>query len=332
MVCLQKQGEKGKVYLPKFILIIGCIGTAFFLALSILMFFTDEPWWMALGFLPFSFLGATLIIAFYNCRISYDENEFTVKNFWGAKKTYTYEQVTGIREGMNDTYLYIGKRRVLVELLSVGGMQFIMFVGKKYRLLHGGRNIPEVKKDKHDIFKGNVKDASGVIVAYSLVGVFLVGCAIFILVDFLTPETPENTIEKQVIFQEAVVGDRKTILLTEDNQTYQIRRLEEEKMDVLRTLCDEGAVVTVYVKEVTPKDGENYYSVKALLYEGEFLLSFDETNRAQRRDDGLFLCMLLVFVLIWAGYIVASIIVGRNPNKYGKKVVRFFFKDGYVKF
>ena len=79
-----KKAEKGKVYLPKFFVIIGLIISIFFLIPTIITAFSDEPIWVPLFFLALSLLGTSFIIAFINCRITYDENGFIVKNFFGV--------------------------------------------------------------------------------------------------------------------------------------------------------------------------------------------------------------------------------------------------------
>ena len=40
----------------------------------------------------------------------------------------------------------------------------------------------------------------------------------------------------------------------------------------------------------------------------------------------------IAFAVIWGVLVVGSIIVGRDPKKYGKRIVRLFFKDGYVRY
>ena len=94
---------------------------------------------MSVVLLFFSSLGATLIIAFANCRISYDEDGFVAKNFFGVKRKFTYDQVTAIKENMHEDYIYVGKRRVMIDEFSVGGKEFIAYVKKRYRTLHNGQ-------------------------------------------------------------------------------------------------------------------------------------------------------------------------------------------------
>ncbi|MBP3333641.1 MAG: hypothetical protein J6M35_06295, partial [Clostridia bacterium] len=89
-----KKAEKEKVYLPKFFVILGLITSTIFLIPTLITAFLDEPIWVPILFLAFSLLGASFIIAFVNCRVSYDEDGFVAKNFFGVKRKFTYDQVT----------------------------------------------------------------------------------------------------------------------------------------------------------------------------------------------------------------------------------------------
>ena len=141
-----KKAEKGKVHLPKFFMILGAISSIAFLIPVFITIFLAEPIWVPIVFLIVSLIGAIFIIAFFNCRISYDEKGFIYKNFFGIKRNFTYDQITAIKEGVEESYIYIGKNRVMVTGLSVGEVEFINFVKEKYKALHNGQNIPEHKK------------------------------------------------------------------------------------------------------------------------------------------------------------------------------------------
>ena len=97
-----KKREKGKVCLPKSLVIIGLIASLVFLIPAFIIAFSDEPIWESIFFFAFSLLGITLIIAFINCRISYDEDGFVVKSFFGIKRHFTYGQITGIKEDLHE--------------------------------------------------------------------------------------------------------------------------------------------------------------------------------------------------------------------------------------
>ena len=328
-----KQAEDGKVYLPKFLAILGTIVSAFFLIPAIITAFSDEPLWVPILFLLLSSLGATLIIAFVNCRITYDQDGFIHKSFFGIKRRFTYEQVTEIKENMHEKFLYVGKRRLMVDDFSIGGDDFIKLVKKKYRTMHDGKSLPKIYKTKHDIFNGNVQDAGSFLFACILVGVIAVGFLIFAVYYTYAPSTPNNTIEQTISFVSYEKNEEEIILTSSDNQIFKIHFIDEQfKAKDIQTLCDGKTVVTTYSTEVTPKYEESYYSLKAVKYNDDYFLSFDETNRLHRQEYTLLVIIATVMCLAWGALFAFSIIIGRNPKRFSKRVIRLFFKDGYVKY
>ena len=328
-----KTAEKGKVHLPKFFAILGAISSALFLVPAIITAFSDEAIWVPIGFLVFSLLGATLIVAFVNCRISYDEDGFVAKTFFGIKRKVSYDQVTAIKENMHETYIYIGKRRVMVDEFSIGGKEFINLVKKKYRTLHNGQSLPKITKTKNDIFNGNVKDVTGFYVAYGLVSVLLVGFIVFSVCDICIPKNVNNTVEQTVTFKAYDVKEDEVILTSTDDNIYKISYTAEKiNINGIKSICNGKSKVTTYSKEVTPDDEDDFYSIKAIKYNDRYLLSFEEESQLYRQESWPIVALFLFVLLIWVAFIVASIVVGRNPQKFSRKVVKMFFKDGYINY
>ena len=329
-----KKAERGKVYLPKFFVILGLITSTFFLIPTIITAFSDEPIWVPILLCAFSLLGASFIIAFVNCRVSYDEDGFVAKNFFGVKRKFTYDQVTAIKENMHEDYIYIGKRKVMIDEFSVGGIEFIAYVRKRYRTIHKGQALPKIHKTKHDIFNGNVDDVFGFMFAYIMIGVVIVAFAIFLVwYIYFTPNTVANTVEQQVTFTSCTTKGDEIVLRSSDNKLYKIRFIEDGfDSTKIKAISDGKTVVKTYSKEVTPDDEENYYSIKAILLDDTNLLSFDETNRWHQEEYWPLIFFPVIFAIVWGAYVAGSIIVGRNPKKFSKKVIKLFFKDGYVKY
>ena len=46
----------------------------------------------------------------------------------------------------------------------------------------------------------------------------------------------------------------------------------------------------------------------------------------------LLVIIAAVMCLAWGALVAFSIIIGRNPKRFSKRVIRLFFKDGYVKY
>ena len=234
---------------------------------------------------------------------------------------------------MHEDYIYVGKHKITIEKISIGGTKYIAYVKNKYRATHKGKALPAIRKAKHDIFNGNVYDVFGFMFVYISISVLIVFFAVLAIWSvYCTPCTADNTIEQQTSFTSCITHGDKIILTSSDNKLYKILIGKEFHSAEIETICDGKTILTTYSKEITPDSGDNYYSVKAILYEDTYLISFDQTNRWYQERNRPVLIFPIFFAIVWGVYIAGSIIVGRNPKKYGKKVVKLFFKNGYVKY
>lgn len=132
---------KGKVILPISIGIFGIIISSVFMVWAVITIFLNEPIGNTICWFVCACTGIPFIIGYCNCRISYNEECFTVKNFFGVRRTFTYEQITAISM-RKDSTIYIGKYKVRIDELAVGGTEFLTFIEKNYRKRHRGKSIP----------------------------------------------------------------------------------------------------------------------------------------------------------------------------------------------
>lgn len=327
-----KKAQEGKVYLSKFMLILGLIATTLFLIPTVITAFFVDMVWLSLGFFLFALLGASLIVAYINCRISYDDHQFVSKSFFGIKRTFTYDQVTAVKQNVHECYLYVGKHRVMIDEFSIGGIEFLTLVKKKYKKLHG-QPLPQITKGKFDIFNGNVASAGEMIFAYVLMGVLMIGFAAFMVwTVYFNPSTIENTEQQEVTWISCKLQDDEYILLSSDNRLYKIQFIGEGlNAEGIQAVCDGQTPVIAYTKEVHPDDADDYDAVKAILHGDTYLLSFEQTNRWRTEEQQSLLFLPIVFIVLCGGFITMSIIVGRNPKRFSKRVVRMFFKSGYIR-
>ena len=80
----------------KLMLVIGLLGCGLGLLLALWGFLDNGPPGVIALCLGASFLlGGDIILGYFNCRVAYREEDFTVRNFWGVKRTYTYDQIPG---------------------------------------------------------------------------------------------------------------------------------------------------------------------------------------------------------------------------------------------
>lgn len=327
-----KESEEGKVYLPRFFAILGAVAALIFLIPAVITAITGESLWVPIAFFAFSLFCTSLIIAFLNCRIFYTQDGFTHKNFFGIKRKFTYEQVTAIKENTHEKYIYIGKRRIMVDEFSIGGDDFIKLVKEKYQTIHNGKNLPKMShKTKFDIFKGNVKDPAGFVIAYVLFIVISIWFLIYSIYPIYVPSTPDNTIKHSTRFVSCEIKSKEIILTSSDNQLYKICFIDRQfNAKEIQNLCDEKKVVTTYSD--TPWHEKSYYPLKAIVYNDTYLLSFEETNRLEKEEYILSVVLGVAMSLAFGMYVIFSIIVGRNPKKFSKQIVKLFFKNGYIKY
>ena len=147
------------------------------------------------------------------------------------------------------------------------------------------------------------------------------------------PSTPNNTIEQQTVFQSYTKQDRDWILESADGQIYRIKFTDSEfDADFIPSLCDGKTVYTTYSKKIEPDHEENYYGIEAIMGDGDYVLTFEETARLNTQEYWpLIIFVGLVITLPACLFIIFGIKVGRNPTKYSPKTVKFFFKPQYVK-
>ncbi len=323
-----KKAEQGKVYLSKSLAIVGIICSAVLLIFAFISILSNDDPGLSVLFLVISLLSSSLIIAYINCRISYDKDGFTAKNFFGIKRRFTYDQITGIKENMHESYLYMGKRRIMIDEFAVGGWEFIAFAHQKHRKLHK-KPIPE--KITKDIFNGNIESPGEFLFAFILVGVVLIGITIMCCCVIFQPSTVSNTTAQQAVFQSFRIEDDTLILQASDGEIYKISHADKLQTEKITSVCDGKTEVTVYGKQYKLDEGITDYAVKAIANRDIYLLSFRETNRLEHLEALPVLLILLALNLIWGIFVACAIIVGRNPTKYSPSIVKFFFKPSYVK-
>lgn len=328
-----RQGKENLVYLSPVLLWVGIVCTGLFLIPGLLVpLFTGEWAGEYLFFLAFAVFSSSLVVAYINCRIWYTEEEFTVRNFLGIRRTFRYEEIESIQGSHRDVILKVRGRTVRIDEAAVGKLEFLRLAKKRYRTAHGGNPIPEIKKSKWDIFNGHVDNPGEFLVGYGFMLLFMP--AAFLLCFFLSEPTPmeEMTFVTAPIVRMTVAEDDKTDLVLLAAGT------EMEIWGYQHTLSDAeaflaagraGEVFTIGYrvvrndeKEVTGLSAEYIEDT-----EGKVWLTPRAAYNNRFREVSI---IFGIFEVVWIAIVAASVYVGRNPSKFSKKVIRLFFKDGYV--
>ena len=334
----RRRSDRGRVYLPSIFAFIGAICGGLFIAFTVWAALSEESPWVSLAFLGFVLLCSVVSMTHLNCRVTYDDECFTSKNFWGFKRTFAYTDITGIRErpSLSDSLLYVGRRRVVVETLAVGGMEFEGHLRKRYRSLHGGRTIPVVKAKHGDPFNGHVEGGFGIIFAYCLMSVVCVGMLTAgVVITWFTPPTPEKSVVTEVVFERVHEQGNTLYLRPADGLKHELRDMDDGiDREAIKTLCDGKTVVTVYgSKQYEGEDGQEPFRViYALAVRDTYLVDFEDAARLHVRGHWPIVALFASFTLIWGVFVFFSLRVGRNPERYSKRVVHFFFKKGTIRY
>lgn len=320
------------VILPKFLLIIGIICSGVFLIPTVIILFLNESAVLLIAFTVFSLWGASLIVAYYNCRIIYDESTFTSKNFFGCKHTFTYNQITAIQGKAMDVKLYMGKRVVRIDALAVGKFEFLAFAKKQYRKQNNGKAIPTATA-KADIFNGNVEQPGELIFVYVLIGLLCIGTmAVFAIAS--APRNADDLEYATLAFERYEIQDNKLLLYTSDDSTYySVPAYEELLSDVndFLNLCNSGEAFDVGYVIYDDAKAPHYGLESIARIDGTIYLSMEVVHNYRWGEAWAFYLIFGGLTVIWFAFVAISIYVGRNPEKFSRRFIRLFFKDGYVR-
>ena len=321
--------KRNCIAMPKYYLVVGIVCACTF---PIALFFAKDSVPHIVLFSA-SFLGSLcLILAHLNCRIYYDETSFTVKGFFGTRRTYSYPEIEYIRGKRKDVNLYIGKQIITINEHAPKKYEFLTLARAQYRKYHNGNAIPQRSQYKKDLFCGHVEEPESFIIAYALISVLIIGCLIasFVLVKEATAADFEPiTVSPDSC--EIVLGDLR--LYEKDDPTYySIQNYAKymEDPEGVPALLEKGQSLQVLAKYHADK-GRSYFSVASLTGEdGTAYYTLEMYNQNYMENLRIIRIILGIFGIVWGGFVALSIYVGRHPDKFSKKFIRLFFKDGYI--
>ena len=336
----RKQSEKKKVLLPNFCGVIGLICALLFHIPMTALAFGDGDWWLFLLFFVFVCLGASLMIGRINCRIEYDESGFTVPNFIGLRKNYSYDDFTGKRQSFGKTVLYVKDRKLRIDDIAVGEEEFIAFARKQYRICRGGtavQTLPE--KEIKGAFRKNVNHPEEFIFAFCTILLITIGMLASLGYMYFNT-TKENELEYMTVTIQdvkkyhryrqsglrAVTND--TDVLIELPGDY---RLLKDDPGLIERLKSSGERFRIGY-EVMGTGDAIYYLIDVIIAEnGEELLPFELSERYAKEN----ILQIIVFFsglgILNALWFLLTFRIGRHPEKYSRRVKRLFFQDGNIR-
>ena len=151
-----KNHEKNTVRMGVAFLIIGAICTVACTVPAIIMVLQKNLSFAALLF-GLSLLGASLVVAFFNCRLTYDEESFTYRNFFNKKTTIKYSEIIDAEYEM-DLIIMSDKKKISLQDHVVGQSEFLRII-KPYidPIIEQKKKIagpvPKVRKYRDSVYR-----------------------------------------------------------------------------------------------------------------------------------------------------------------------------------
>jgi hypothetical protein len=317
----------GMVSLSPVALVVGIIGSIVFLIFAILSF--KESSATAVIFGLFALLGISLIVAYINCRIYYESDEFTHKNFFGVKHTYKYSEITGIQRGASDTTIYVGKKKILVDSISDSD-DFLRLVD-----LRVGKSI---KKVKSKLFNDNIHNPEEFIFAYSIVPIFVIGTmiALNIIGKPLTLDNLDCITTTITSYQEYTSdsGDiNLSLTLDGYSPEFVVYYYQEDMQNFsqFESAVSNGVDFNIYFDNSV----EDVESTGASIYmltdsNGNTYLTLEATSARDAETLKWINIVFLVVLLLSIGFAVVAFYVMSHADKF-PRAVKLFVKDSYIK-
>lgn len=141
-----KQPEGYKcVSLPDYTLVVGIITIIFTLLIFVLSLMLKAPVWVPILWIVFSLLGISLIIAWKNVKILYNDEKIIETTFLGKENHYTYDEFVSCEEKSQQQIIryYTANGRVLKVNQSIEDAIYLdISIKSKYKKLHNNKNIP----------------------------------------------------------------------------------------------------------------------------------------------------------------------------------------------
>jgi hypothetical protein len=166
---------------------------------------------------------------------------------------------------------------------------------------------------------------------YGLGFVLLFILAVVVIVGFRYTEwTAENTQEMEASFYSFTDDGVLCFYENGDSSTpFYIYSASEQAVQFLKSSCADGHTFLLHA-EVHGSPARYIDVAQLSTADGEELISFDEANQAHRQSNGTtkwaMLSILLILLLLWTGFVILSIKVGCDPEKYSPFVVRCLYR------
>lgn len=171
-------------------LIVGILVVLFFSS-AVLFFLIKDRDPGALFAMPFSLLGVSLIVYYYNCRTWLTDSSIIQRNFWGRKREMSYTDIVKIEEeGMEITIHFKSSQKRLVYPKSTVGTDYMLETIRSNvseEQLKDDLPVPPVR-----LFENSVYNASGFYAIWVIL--YVLGIVFVVLGFWFWPMIPTGLV------------------------------------------------------------------------------------------------------------------------------------------
>jgi hypothetical protein len=183
-------------------------------------------------------------------------------------------------------------------------------------------------------YAARVYEPGAFLVMYGLGFVLLFILAIVVILAAHVAEwTADNTQEMEASFHSFTDDGALCFYENGESTPFYVYGASEQTVQFLKSSCADERTFLLYV-EVHGSPARYIDVAELSTMDGEKLISFDEANQAHRRDNGTvkwaMLSILLILLLLWTGFVVLSIKVGCDPEKYSPFVVSCLYRKNSI--
>ena len=194
-----------------------------------------------------------------------------------------------------------------------------------------GRTQKRTAKRKwYDVFDGHVSSPGEFLLIYVMIGAISIG-AMIMLVVASTPKAIEDLTYKTLSFERYEVQDKNLRLYAETEPYYIIPAYGElmTNPEVFTSAVANGATFVVGCEYYDEADTPHYGIESIVGTDGIVYLSMDDVHEYRWGEARIAIGVFGFLAVFWIAYVALSIYVGRHPNKFSRKTIRLFFRDGY---
>ena len=189
------------------------------------------------------------------------------------------------------------------------------------------------KHSKFDIFNGNVNNSGEFVFIFALIGIMCVA-TIIVFAVVSAPKSFEDLQYTNLQFARYEIHDEHLHLYTYESNTYYSVPAYQETLtdpeDFLQ-LCTDGSVFYVgYVNY--PKAAVPHFGLESIQDQsGAVFLTMEAIHEYRWGDAPAFYAIFGGVTALWFLIVIMSICIGRHPERFSRRTIKLFFKDGVIR-